>query len=73
MLIMDISKIIRKSYLEQFEICYIIEQYIKEMKGVNVKVEPDLRNSFLPFAAKEFNLMINAYNKSCEYFFNKGY
>lgn len=80
---MNIKKIIRKTNLEIDEMCFVIQQYIKERKGVDVKIEPKLTailkvfgkefSTPHPAAHHELDLMHEAYNISCAYFFKEGY
>lgn len=53
---MDIKQIIRKTTLEVDEICYVIQEYIKDRKGVDVKVSPKLMiYRVLTFLRKDIN------------------
>lgn len=81
---MEIKTIIRKTHLEVDEICYVIQEYIKDRKGVDVVVSPELTKKIKiwgfrvqqvpnPFAREELKLMHKAYDIACAWFFKEGY
>lgn len=73
---MVVSDIIRKTELSQAEMQFVVEQYIKERKGVNVNIHIALpTNSFerlsMHFAQDQIIKLTNAYNDACGWYLNK--
>jgi len=76
---MEVKEIIRKEKLEQSEMEFVIEQYIKEKKGRDVKINIH-NNQMIHLIPKEFQqsilqkelqLLNEAYNVACSYYFKK--
>jgi len=75
---MNIKKIINKTHLEQSEMQYVVEQYIKEKKGVDVEinllkgVSNDVPEPFIIMHLRQqLQLLVNAFEIACKYFANK--
>lgn len=80
---MEIQDIINKTNLQQAEMEFVVESYIKEKTGKEVKINimnhPILRampKEFMGLAGgviiqKELQLLDKAYLVACEYFFKK--
>ena len=66
---MEIAEIIRKEKLETEEMIFVVESYIKERKGVDVKIKID--ESHQIFIMKDLNLLNHAYNNACAYYFEQ--
>lgn len=65
---MNLEEIINRPDDQQIavqEAAFVIEQYIKERKGVDIKCTPDFANPF-----EQINLL-KAYNTAREYYKNK--
>lgn len=66
---MDINEIIYKSNLELDEVKYVVQEYIREKKGVIVRIRLMLDEGLVnPF---EFRLLFNAFDTAAHYFANK--
>lgn len=68
---MEISEIIRKAHLEQDEMLFVIGQYIKARKGVEVNTV--IKGSNPGYIMLQLDLMEKAYETACVWFFKEGY
>ena len=74
---MNIYKIITKTKLQQQEMEFVVEQYIKEKKGVNVQINLAKRVETLPnfyvglHLQQQLQLLDKAFNDACIYFSHK--
>lgn len=67
---MDVKEIVYKERLELNEITFVISEYIREKKGLYVKVivKSEITHQFNPI---EYQLLLNAYNTAADYFIIK--
>ncbi len=67
---MDVKEIVYKERLELNEITFVISEFIREKKGVDVTVivKSEITHQFNPI---EYQLLLNAYNTAADYFIIK--
>lgn len=67
---MDVKEIVYKERLELHEITFVISEFIREKKGVDVAVivKSEITHQFNPI---EYQLLLNAYNTAADYFIIK--
>lgn len=69
---MEIKDIIYKQNVEQSEMQFIIEQYIKVRKGVDIKCNPR-QTGIRIFDIGEVTKLISFYNTAADWFIKNGY